>query len=147
MDFTLLELLEEELIDAKGYLKRKIDVGRCVQLLDALKESLPQYVVEAQKIVECKQSILQNADAIAQKTILTAEQKATKILSESELTKRAELEAKKIINKASIQRDVLIDKTKTHLQNVFDQTEQMLQGLIAMIHKNRQELKSIDFNK
>ena len=147
MDYiTLLELLEDEFADKNGYIKRKVDTNRCLQLLSELKNSFPNYVYEAQNILKQKQSILQNADSVAKNTISVAKQRATQLATESEIQKIAEREAKKITNKANIQRDVLIDKTKTHLENMFDQTEQMLISLLDMIRINRQELRAVKFD-
>ncbi len=142
---TLIELLKDEFIDAKG-LKRKIDVNRCLQLVDELQNSLPTYVKEAQKIVENKQRILQNSDFVAKNTIKSAEERARQIVSESAMGQLAQKEAQRIINKATIQRDVLIDKTKTHLDSMFEETEQFLLSLLDMVRKNRHELRTVVFN-
>ncbi len=142
---TLIELLKDEFIDAKGP-KRKIDINRCLQLINELQNSLPTYVKEAQKIVENKQRILQNADFVAKSTINSAEERARQTVLESEMGQLAQKEAQRIINKATIQRDVLIDKTKTHLDSMFEETEQFLLSLLDMVRKNRHELKTVVFN-
>lgn len=143
---SLLEMLEGEFFDGKGYAKRKIDLNRCLHIIDELKSSLPECIKEAQKIVDAKQKILQNADSVAKNTIATAQQKAQHLVSGTEVDQLAQVEAKKIVNKATIQRDILIDKTKSHLENMFDETEQFLLSLINMIRKNRQELRAVVFN-
>lgn len=143
---SLLELLENEFLDGKGYLKRKIDGNRCIQLLDELKGSLPECIIEAQKIIDTKNKILQNADYVAKNTIATAQQKAMHLASGSEIEQIAQVEAKKIVSKASLQREALIDKTKDHLEGVFDEVENFLLSLLNMVRKNRQELRAVDFN-
>ena len=127
--FTLLELLIDEFTDSKGYAKRKVDVGKCIHIIEELRNSLPEYIKEARQIVETKQKILQNADAVAKTTISTAEQKAQQMISGSET-----------------ERDVLIDKTKAHLENLFDETERFLLGLLNIVRKNRQELRAVVFD-
>lgn len=139
-------MIENELVDGRGYFRRKIDGNRCMQLLDELKNSLPECIVEAQKIVDSKQKILQNADFVAKNTISTAENKARRLASGSEIEQLAQSEAKKIVDKASIQREVLIDKTKEHLDAMFDEAERFVLSLLNTIRKNRQELKAIEFN-
>ena len=143
---SLLELLEDEFVDERGFAKRKVDLNHCLQLIGELKSSLPGCLKEALQIISNKQQILQNADCVAKNTIATAEQKARHLVSGSEVEQLAQQEAKKIVNKATIQRDVLIDKTKTHLENMFDETEQFLLGLLSMVRKNRQELRAVAFN-
>lgn len=143
---TLIDLLKDEFIDVKGYPKRKIDLNRCLQLVDELKNSLPTCIKEAQRIVENKQRILQNADFVAKNTINSAEERARQMVSGSEVGQLAQKEAQRIINKAAIQRDVLIDKTKTHLDSMFEETEQFLLSLLDMVRKNRHELRAVVFN-
>ena len=143
---SLLEVLEGEFVDNRGYIKRKVDLNRCLHIIEELKSSLPECILQAQKIIDTKQKILQNADSVAKNTIATAEQKARHLVSGTEVEHLAQVEAKKIINKATIQRDVLIDKTKRHLEEMFDETEQFLLSLVSMIRKNRQELRSVVFN-
>ncbi len=143
---SLLELIEDELVDSKGYFRRKVDGNRCVKLIHELKNSLPECIVEAQRIVDHKHKILQNADFVAKNTISTAENKARRLAEVSEIEQLAQNEAKKIVDKASVQREVLIDKTKEHLDGLFDEAEKFLVTLLNLIRKNRQELKSIDFS-
>lgn len=142
---TIIELLRDEFIDSKGYPKRKVDLNRCLQLIEELKNSLPTSIKDARKIVENKQRILQNADFIAKNTISSAEEKARRLIASSEIEQLAQKEAQKIVNKAIIQRDVLVDKTKTHLDSMFVESEQFLLSLIDMVRKNRHELSSINF--
>ncbi len=143
---TLLGLLEDEFFDQKGYLRRKVDLNRCVALLQELRSVLSEDVFKAQEIIAKKENILKNADAVAKNMILDAEKKAKKMAEHNEVFQIANAEAQKLMNKAKIQRDVLIDKTKIHLESIFDQAEQILVSLINVIRKNRQELKSINFN-
>lgn len=143
---SLLSMIENELVDSKGYFRRKINGDRCMQLLQELKNSFPDCIVEAQKIVDNKQRILQNADFVAKNTISTAENKAKRLAAGSEIEQIAQNEAKQIMNKASLQREVLIDKTKEHLDGMFDEAERFALSLLNMIRKNRQELKAIEFN-
>lgn len=143
---SLLSMIENELVDNRGYFRRKINGDRCMQLLRELKNSFPDCIVEAQKIVDNKQRILQNADFVAKNTISTAENKAKRLAAGSEIEQIAQNEAKQIMNKASLQREVLIDKTKEHLDGMFDEAERFALSLLNMIRKNRQELKAIEFN-
>lgn len=143
---SLIELLEDEFLDKKGYFKRKIDVNRCMQIVAEIKNSLPACIKEAQDILNKKQQILQNADVVAQNTIAAARQRVEQMFANSEVGLLARQEANKIVGAASVQRNVLIDKTKNHLDNTFEETEKFLLGIIDMIRKNRQELKEVVFN-
>lgn len=146
MDFSLITALENEFVDERGYVKRKINCAKCLTLLNELRSSLPMCIEEAQRIVDNKQRILANADSVAKATVETAQKKAEKILSESGISEQADVEARKIVGRAVMQKDILIDKTKTHLDGVFDETEKFLNGLLGMIMQNRRELAALKIN-
>lgn len=146
MDFSLITALENEFVDERGYVKRKINCAKCLTLLNELRSSLPMCIEEAQRIVDNKQRILANADSVAKATVETAQKKAEKILSESGISEQADVEARKIVGRAVMQKDILIDKTKTHLDSVFDETEKFLNGLLGMIKQNRRELAALKIN-
>ena len=146
MDLSLITALENEFVDERGYVKRKINCARCIALLAELRSALPTCIEEAQKIVENKQKILANADSVAKSTVETAQRRAEKILSDSGISEQADVEARKIVGRAIMQKDILIDKTKTHLDGVFDDTERFLSGLLGMIKQNRRELAALKIN-
>ena len=146
MDFSLITALENEFVDERGYVKRKINCAKCLTLLNELRTSLPMCIEEAQRIVDNKQRILANADSVAKATVETAQKKAEKILSESGISEQADVEARKIVGRAVMQKDILIDKTKTHLDGVFDENEKFLNGLLGMIKQNRRELAALKIN-
>ena len=146
MDFSLITALENEFVDERGYVKRKINCAKCLTLLNELRSSLPMCIEEAQRIVDNKQRILANADSVAKATVETAQKKAEKILSESGISEQADVEARKIVGRAVMQKDILIDKTKTHLDGVFDEAEKFLNGLLGMIKQNRRELAALKIN-
>lgn len=143
---SLLERLQDEFVDDRGYLRRKIDGNACLRLLSDLKSSLPRCLEDARGIVENKRQILQNADSVAQNTVQAAQQRARDLVSDGEIDRLARKEADKIVNKALMQRDVLIDKTKRHLEEVFNETERFLLQMLETIRKNKQELKAINFS-
>lgn len=138
----IIEQLEIELGERKGGIfSKKIDINRCVALLQQLKSDLPGALREAEYVVEKKQMILENADNVAKNTIREAEERAEHIIDNSELVKRAELEGKQMLETTYMQCDALVDKTKEHLDNMFRDIEQFLQSTLAMIRNNREELR------
>lgn len=78
MDFSLITALENEFVDERGYVKRKINCAKCLTLLNELRSSLPMCIEEAQRIVDNKQRILANADSVAKATVETAQKKSRK---------------------------------------------------------------------
>jgi len=137
----ILGELEAELTGKKGMFSKKIDVGRCTELMYALKGEVPAGIRESEYVLKNRQKILDNADSVAQNTIREAEERASHIVENSELVKRAEVEAKKIIELAYMQCDTLVERTKAHLDEMFKDIEQFLLSTLAMIRNNREELR------
>jgi len=137
----ILEELESELSGKKGMFSKKVDVGRCAELVYTLKGEVPASIRESEYVIKNRKKILDNADSVAQNTIREAEERAGHIVENSELVKRAETEAKKVIELAYMQCDTLVERTKGHLDEMFKDIEQFLLSTLAMIRNNREELR------
>lgn len=59
------------------------------------------------------------------------------------MVKSAQTTAKQIIDNAYVQCDNLIMRTKSHLDDMFKETEQFLLTTLAVIRKNREELRAV----
>ena len=137
----LLDEMEIELTDKRGLFSKKVDIGRCVDILYEMKKAIPESIREADYIVANRDKILSNADSVAKNTIREAEERAEHIIDNSELIKRAEIEAKNIIDTGYMQCDTLVDRTKAHLDAMFKDIEQFLLSTLTMIRNNREELR------
>lgn len=137
----LLKELSQELSDKRGLFSKKIDLDKCLSIVEQLKIDLPNSLAESKYIMDNTQKIMDNADNVAKNTIREAEERAEHIIENSEIAKRAEIEAKKIIETAYMQCDTLIERTKDHLDVMFKEVEQFLQSTLSMIRNNREELR------
>lgn len=133
--------LENEMSDRRGLFGKKIDIDKCLDLVDIMKKTYPESLREANYVVANKQKILENADSVAKNTIREAEERAEHIIDNSELIRKAEIEAKQIIETAYMQCDTLIQGTKDHLDSMFKDIEQFLLSTLSMIRNNREELR------
>lgn len=138
---NLLDELEAELSDKKGFFGKKIDIDKCYDLVIQIKTNLPATLQETQYVMENKRKILENADIVAKNTIREAEERAEHLIDNSEIMRMAELESKKLIETAYMQCDTLVHHTKDHLDSMFKETEQFLLSTLSMIRNNREELR------
>lgn len=139
---NILEELEAELSDKKGFFSKKIDLDKCLDLVLQIKTNLPAVLQEAQYIMDNKRKILENADLVAKNTIREAEERASHMIDKSEITRMAEIEYQKLLSNAHSQCDGLVRHTKDHLDNMFKETEQFLLSTLTMIRNNREELRN-----
>ena len=143
-DNEILETLEElrqKLGEKNGVFSKKVNIEHCSELCDKLARLIPEALDEAEYVRQKRKEILANADVVAKNTIRAAEEKATRIASESEIVSTAQLQAKQIIENAYAQCDNLTMRTKLHLDNMFKDMEQFLLSTLSVIRTNREELR------
>lgn len=138
----ILEQLKDELCGPRGFFNKKPDMELCADLCDRLQRILPDAMAEAEYVKQKRKEILANADVVAKNTIRAAEEKAQRIVSDSEVVKSAQQSAKQIIENAYAQCDNLILRTKTHLDGLFKETEQFLLSTLSVVRTNREELRA-----
>jgi len=138
--FQILGALTDELTEKRGAIRKKVDAGACFELVEQLREALPESIMEANFILANKQKILQNADSAAKNTIREAEDRAAHMLDNGELRRRSEAEARRLIDETNIKCDNLVQRTKEHLDGVFKDLEQFLVSALSLIRRNRDEL-------
>ena len=139
----ILQQLREELNAPRGMFGKRTDIPYCCDLCDKLTRLLPSALADAEYLKQKRKEILTNADVAAKNTIRAAEEKAAQLSSESEVVKSAQTTAKQLIDNAYVQCDNLIMRTKSHLDDMFKETEQFLLTTLAVIRKNREELRAV----
>ena len=139
----ILDRLKTELDCGRGFFSKKPDWDLCSELCDELMHILPEYIKDASYVKDRRKEILGNADVVAKNTIRAAEEKASKIVSESEIVRSAQNASKQIIENAYVQCDNLILRTKAHLDGLFKETENFLCSTLSVVRTNREELRSV----
>ena len=138
----ILEQLHSELQTGRGFFGKKPDWELCSELCEKLMNVLPEYIKEAAQVKDRRKDILSNADVVAKNTIRAAEERASKIVSETEIVRSAQISSKQIIENAYAQCDNLILRTKAHLDNLFKETENFLCSTLSVVRTNREELRA-----
>lgn len=90
----LLDMLEETLEEGTAVpfaaAKRVVDVDRCRDIVDEVRNNLPDELRDSKKIVADREQILKNAQTDADNIIKQAEERARVLVSDKEITKRAQ---------------------------------------------------------
>lgn len=139
---SYLNELEIEFTGRKGSIfGKKVDIERCLEIINNMYDAIPAAINEANYVLDNKEDIIINAQNLAKQTVDEAEIRAEQIISESELIKRAQVEAAQILETAQMQSDTLLHKTTEHLEAMFADIEQYLVSNLNMIRNNREELR------
>ena len=93
----LLELMEETLEAGTAVpfasSKRVVDVDRMRDIIDEVRNNLPDEVRESKKIVNDREQIMKNARIESESIIQQAEEKARNLTSEQEIVRRSQQDA------------------------------------------------------
>ena len=93
----LLEMMEETLeagtIVPFSASKRMVDVDRMRDIIDEVRNNLPDEIRESKKIVNDREQIMQNARIESENIIQQAEERARVLTSEQEIVKRSQQHA------------------------------------------------------
>ena len=101
----LLEMMEETLeagtIVPFSASKRMVDVDRMRDIIDEVRNNLPDEIRESKKIVNDREQIMQNARIESENIIQQAEERARVLTSEQEIVKRSRQRAAEILTAAN----------------------------------------------
>ena len=146
----LIEELEEEFGKGKNFLfskKSLVNLDRCGELIDELKNSLPPAIQEARYILSQKEKILTQARQTAEKTLREAEMKAQQLVSESQLVKQSQQQAEEIMNNANKRCGQLYNATKDNIDRMLKAVEDYLVQNLQVVRNNREQLNGGMFNR
>jgi vacuolar-type H+-ATPase subunit H len=108
-----------------------IDRGRCLELIDLLRTSLPGEVVAARRIIESEEKVLSDARAEAERICQRAEKEAALILEENQLMRMAELRSQSIIQEGEREAERIVGEAEGRAYEIYLRLEHALDLLKA----------------
>ena len=104
--------------------KSLIDETDLIHLVDELRQELPLELQRAEKIMQDKQKILDDAQTEADKILEQAKEYAMKLTDENEIVVQAQEKAKTIMQQTQAQEKDIMDKTMTNAKQLRDDADQ-----------------------
>ena len=142
----LLELMEETLeagtIVPFSASKRMVDVDRMRDIIDEVRNNLPDEVRESKKIVNDREQIMKNARIESESIIQQAEEKARNLTSEQEIVRRSQQYAAEFVTKAQAQAKELSRNATVYCEGILKNSEEVLARSVADIKNVRMNLRS-----
>ena len=134
----LLEMMEETLeagtIVPFSASKRMVDVDRMRDIIDEVRNNLPDEIRESKKIV--------NARIESESIIQQAEERARVLTSEQEIVKRSQQHAAEILSAAQKSAKELTRKATLYCETILKNSEEVLGRSMADIKNTRMNLRS-----
>lgn len=151
---TVKETLDviDEMIDSA--LALPLSGGKCMinadklrQLIEDIRISLPREFEEANRIVQDRQRILDDARRRADTEIKKAEEASRRLVEEQEIYKKAKAAGAMILSQAQTQSKDLRIAANEFAENILKTTEQGLVESLSQVRNARSALKNPPSNK
>ena len=137
----LLDLMDETLEAGSAVpftsSKRVVDVDRMRDIIDEVRNNMPDEVRESKKIVNDREQIVKNARIEAEGIIQQAEERARTLVSEQEIVKESQRRAAEIMSAAQTQSRELSNSVANYCENVLRTTEEQLARSMAEVKNTR----------
>lgn len=139
--YDLLLELENEFLDTdKGIFGKKINVQKCLNLIDGLKRAFPSVIKDANYVVASKEEILIEAERKAKQIIKEAETHSNVIIKNSEIMKRAEEAAAVHYENVRQACDDAINKAAAIICTMFEDMEDFLKNMLEILKQNQDDM-------
>ena len=123
--------------------KRVVDVDRMRDIIDEVRNNLPDEVRESKKIVNDREQILKNAHVEAESVIQQAEERARALVSEQEIVKRSQQRVVEILTAAQTQNKEIRRQTSLYCEEVLKRSEEVLVKSVNDIKSARLNLRNM----
>jgi len=146
MNLVILLDRLDQLIDSAPEIpltgKSLINAEEALDLIDKIRNTLPEEVKRAEWLTSEKDRMLKESQAEAERIVVQAEEYAAKMVSESEIVRRAHDEAKRIIENARREAREMEKEASEYAEGVLANLEAALQRTLSVVQQGRNELRS-----
>ncbi len=143
--YELLDELKEEIENSPKAVfssKRTVDTEIVMEIINDLKNAVPDDITEADKIVRQREEILGKAHEEAASIINSAEDELQTRISESNVLQEAEIKAKELLQIADGNAREISAGAKEYADDILSELETYLADYLKVIRKNRLELSA-----
>ena len=126
--------------------KAMVDGSEVKQLLDELRDNLPQETRQARAIVADRNQIIADAKREAEGIVRAAEERAKRMVQQDEITKQATEQANSMLNQAAGQSRQIRKATNEHVEDLLRRVDDTLAEGLSELRKTRQGIKATQRN-
>lgn len=120
--------------------KSFIDEDKLFNLLDTLRQNLPDSIEQSEKIVANKDKILEEATNRAKDMLSSAEERAKLLLDNNEIIKKASIEAQKINYEAQKELGKKQNEAINYADSILEALENKLSISLEVIRRCKEEI-------
>ncbi len=142
----LLDELAERIENSKPVLgnsqKRQVEIGPVFEIIDEIRDILPEELRQARIIVRDRQGMIEAAEIDANRILEDAERQADQIASEQEVVRLAEGKATEIVEEAMMREREMRVGAEDYADQIFANLETNLDNLLKNVTRCRARLNN-----
>lgn len=119
-----------------------LDGEQVRQILDEMRETLPQEIHQARAIVADRSQILADAKREADTTVRVAQERAKALIAQDMITREAQQRANEILTQAQSKSREMKRATNEYVDDLMKRTDDELTQLLTETRKIRQSIKA-----
>ena len=125
-----------------------LDRSEVLDMLDAIKESMPIELAEAKRLVSARDEFISNAKREAESIRKLAEEKSRAMVQNQEVIRIAKAESEEMLQSAKTKSDQLRQMASKYAEEVLKMTEEAVQSTADQLHnQSKVLLKAIGDNE
>jgi vacuolar-type H+-ATPase subunit H len=141
---ALLDYLQEEVEQgSKVPLSTRcmVDREKCLDIINDIRQALPNEIMEAETIRNEKNQILYDAEKESESIIAEAEEKVRQMVEEHKITQMAYKQAEEIITNAQAGAQEIRTSANEYVEDILADLETYIQRNLDIVHQNREQMK------
>lgn len=119
-----------------------LDGEQVRQILDEMRETLPQEIHQARAIVADRSQIIADAKREAETTVRVAQERAKALVAQDAITREAQQKANEIVGQAQAKSREMRRATNEYVDDLMKRTDENLAQLLSEARKIRQNIKA-----
>ncbi|MCI9273240.1 MAG: ATP synthase F0 subunit B [Clostridiales bacterium] len=141
----------EELIDELDELVSKswgiggramVDAGSIQEILDDLRDALPQEIRQAKAIVADRTLIINDAKREAETIVRVAEERAKAMVAKDEIVRQAQAKANDLLTQSQTKAREMRRAANEYVDDLMKRTDELVTANLAELRKTRQNIKA-----
>ena len=141
----------EELIDELDELVSKswgiggramVDAGSIQEILDDLRDALPQEIRQAKAIVADRTLIINDAKREAETLVRVAEERAKAMVAKDEIVRQAQAKANDLLTQSQTTAREMRRAANEYVDDLMKRTDELVTANLAELRKTRQNIKA-----
>ena len=119
-----------------------LDVEEVKEILDEIREALPQEIRQAKAIVADRSQIISDARREAETIVRVAEERARTLVNQDEIVRQAQQKANEMLAQAQARFREMRKASNEYIEDLMKRADEGLSSNLAELRKTRQNIKA-----